>query len=97
MSLLLTLNIFHIVSSVSIVNFEYVNADWVSLGLDMFMILREVKEINAAISKTEKVMGLIICDALRDLVLVVQFKKRQIHPWRSVNFSKVTCFSLQIY
>ena len=53
----------------------------------MFMILREVKEINAAISKTEKVMGLIICDALRDLVLVVQFKKREIHPWRSVTFS----------
>ena len=28
-----------------------------------------------------------ICDALRDLVLFVQFKKREKHPWRSVNFS----------
>ena len=29
------------------------------------------------------------CDALRDLVPVVQFKKREKHPWRSVTFSKV--------
>ena len=29
-----------------------------------------------------------ICDALRDLVPFVQFKKREKHPWRSVNFSK---------
>ena len=31
----------------------------------------------------------IICGALRDLVPFVQFKKREKHPWRSVNFSKV--------
>ena len=30
-----------------------------------------------------------ICDALRDLVAFVQFKKREKHPWRKVNFSKV--------
>ena len=30
-----------------------------------------------------------ICDALRNLILFVQFKKREKHPWRSVNFSKV--------
>ena len=29
------------------------------------------------------------CDALRDMVVFVQFKKREKHPWRSVNFSKV--------
>ena len=29
------------------------------------------------------------CDALRDLVAFVQFKKRERHPWRSVNFNKV--------
>ena len=29
-----------------------------------------------------------ICDALRDLVAFAQFKKREKHPWRSVNFSK---------
>ena len=28
-------------------------------------------------------------DALSDLVAFVQFKKREKHPWRSVNFSKV--------
>ena len=30
-----------------------------------------------------------IFDALHDLVALVQFEKREIHPWRSVNFSKV--------
>ena len=29
------------------------------------------------------------CGALRDLVPFVEFKKREKHPWRSVNFSKV--------
>ena len=29
------------------------------------------------------------CGALRDLVTFVQFKKREKHPWRSVNFNKV--------
>ena len=33
------------------------------------------------------------CDALGDLVAFVQFKKREKHPWRSVNMSKVAgCF-----
>ena len=30
-----------------------------------------------------------ICGTLRDLVPFVQFKKREKHLWRSVNFSKV--------
>ena len=30
-----------------------------------------------------------ICDALLDLLLFVQFKKCQKHPWRSVTFSKM--------
>ena len=38
-----------------------------------------------------------ICDALRDLVPFVQFKKREKHPWRSVNFSKVAGFSLVFF
>ena len=33
--------------------------------------------------------------ALRDLVPFVQFIKREKHPWRSVNFSKVSGFNLQ--
>ena len=41
--------------------------------------------------------ALTICGALRDLVPFVQFKKREKHPWRSVNFSKVAGFSLQLY
>ena len=38
-----------------------------------------------------------ICDSLRDLVPFVQFKKHEKHPWRSINFSKVAGFSLQLY
>ena len=33
------------------------------------------------------------CDDLRDFVPFVQFKKREKHAWRSVNFSKVAGFS----
>ena len=36
----------------------------------------------------------IICDALLDLVLFAQFKKRDKHPWRSVTFMKVAGLSL---
>ena len=31
-----------------------------------------------------------ICDALRDLVPFVQFKKCEKYPWKSVTFRKVT-------
>ena len=34
-----------------------------------------------------------ICDALRDLVPFLQFKKHEKHPWRSVNLSKVAGFT----
>ena len=34
----------------------------------------------------------VICDALCDLILFVQFKKLGKHLWRSVIFSKVACF-----
>ena len=30
-----------------------------------------------------------ICDVLRDLVQLVQYKKREKHTWRSATFSKV--------
>ena len=32
--------------------------------------------------------------SLRDLIPFVQFKKHEKHPWRSVNFSKVTRLKL---
>ena len=35
-------------------------------------------------------------DALRDLVPFVQFKKREKNPWKSVPFSKVSGFRLQL-
>ena len=36
----------------------------------------------------------LICEALRNLVAFVQFKKREKHPWRSVNFSKVAGYHI---
>ena len=38
-----------------------------------------------------------ICDALQHLVPFEQFKKCKQHPWRSVTFSKVAGFRLQLY
>ena len=38
-----------------------------------------------------------ICDALHNLVPLVQFKKREKHPWRSVTFSKAVDWSMQFY
>ena len=35
----------------------------------------------------------VILDALRDLVALVRFKKREKHPWRIVTFSKVAGFN----
>ena len=40
--------------------------------------------------------GIAICDSLRDLVAFVQFRKREKHPWRSVNFSKIECLKLTL-
>ena len=39
--------------------------------------------------KLSSLLQQIISHALRDFALFVQFKKREKHPWRSVNFSKV--------
>ena len=44
-----------------------------------------------------KISTFSICGALRDLVPLVQFKKRGKYPWMSVSFSKVVGFSLQLY
>ena len=38
-----------------------------------------------------------MCDALRDLILFVQFKKREKTPMEQCYFSKVAGFSLQLY
>ena len=38
-----------------------------------------------------------ICDAFRDLVPFVQFRKSEKYPWRSVPFSKVADFRLHFY
>ena len=43
---------------------------------------------NVKISKNDEVV-IDDCDALHDLVLFVQFKKRKTHRWRNVIFSQV--------
>ena len=45
-----------------------------------------MSDITKTLPKTELKH---ICDALHDLVPFVQFKKREKHPFRTVNFSKV--------
>ena len=37
-----------------------------------------------------------MCDALRDLVPLVQFKKREKHPWRSVHFKPAILLKLTL-
>ena len=44
------------------------------------------RSLNKSCKKKKKKY---ICDALRDLVSFARFKKREKHPRRSVNFSKV--------
>ena len=39
--------------------------------------------------KDQESQKTLMCGALRDLVPFVQFKKREKHPWSSVNFSKI--------
>ena len=55
----------------------------------MCKILSTKKAYNSC--KEEQFLGQIYDYdyALCDLVALVQFKKREKHPWRSVNFSKV--------
>ena len=50
------------------------------------------KQPYSIIYKTKHVML-----SLHDLVAFVEFKKREKHPWRSVTFSNVAGFSLQLY
>ena len=35
-----------------------------------------------------------VCDTLHDLVLLVQFRKCEKHPWRNITFTKVAGFSI---
>ena len=63
---------------------------FISINVDQNLIINLKNILNCSYS------GFAICDALRDLVPLVQLKKRQKHPWRSVTFSKVTGFSLKL-
>ena len=65
------------------INSEAAKRSWKKLVTEMFKIPPRSPDINP----TENT-----CGALRDLVPFLQFKKREKHPWRSVNFSKVTGF-----
>ena len=50
----------------------------------MLIIVTQLHKVSTAQHE-----GIYKCDALRDLVPFVKFKKREKNPWRSVNFSKV--------
>ena len=51
----------------------------------MFIGLSLAAQIQSWIFEKKKT----VCDELRDLVPFVPFKKREKHPWRSVNFRKI--------
>ena len=58
------------------------------------LVLRHLRVLNFLFSSEGHYFQIswihfFICGALRDLILFVQFKKREKHPWRSVNFRKV--------
>ena len=48
-----------------------------------------VRKVQTRLTRIIMVRLIYLCDALRDLVPIVQFKKLEKHPWGSVNFSKV--------
>ena len=48
-------------------------------------------------SEIQSNLNLRNCGVLRDLVPFEQFKKREKHPWRSVNFSKVAGFKPHVF
>ena len=43
-----------------------------------------MRQLSVVNQKKNMIFGTINCDALRDLVPFVQFKKCETHPWRSV-------------
>ena len=53
------------------------------------MLMLRNTVIDTAQNKKDEPYCSHMCDALRDLVPFVRFKKREKHPWKSVNFSKV--------
>ena len=57
-----------------------------SLILSFLCINKTLRVNNSKIraAMNNKISVFVICDALRYLVLFVQFKKREKHPWRSV-------------
>ena len=54
----------------------------------LMLVLFGIFEIFYCLSFSS-VIAEVKCDTLRNLVALVQYKKRKKHPWRSVNFSKV--------
>ena len=68
------------------------NSYWKSFTITALFEMSE-----KALWKVTVFVSVSICDALRDLISFVQFKKREKHPWRSVNFSKVAGWSVQLY
>ena len=51
--------------------------------------VRNLANLGVEITSYGTLLISIIFDVLRDFVPFVQFKKREKHPWRSVNFSKI--------
>ena len=69
------------------------------------MNIENKRERNIAVSKVIGAVGRIDVEEVQyamnsmgcDLVSFVQFKKREKHSWRSITFSKIADFILQLY
>ena len=86
--------------SVKLIQFQYFYCEKVlilkSKTIRSSAITSCISQIGFSALTTKSDFRRVYCakyDALCDLVAFVQFNKHEKHPWRSVNFSKVGCFS----
>ena len=83
----------HSYSHTSLISSLLKNSSLLLAFCSLFLhMVEQIQTYPSSISPLGLFYG-IICGTLRDLVPFAQFKKREKHPWRSVNFSKVAGWS----
>ena len=71
--------------------------DLQSKSMDRFLYDRDLRHERVNVLKWTEHFLRTICHALRDLTPFVQFKRREKQPLKSVTFSKIAGFYLQLY
>ena len=87
--------VFSELETVPSVIYEFPTGQSTQMGLDRFRISESL--FDTSYISNLKVLNK--CGALRDLVPVVQFKKREKHPWRSVFLNCIfnECFFFDVF